>query len=157
MLCIIAAPIGLLSSLLRLTVLEDEPKFRIPLLVPISLQEALGFEISLPREEIRFKCGDQQYLTSMVRERSAHRSMSVMEFAPEGWHLPAGCLAEIDCQNNNPFVLVSRADYTVPQAPTCAPNIYILDAANVESPTSRLVPLVRGKDSSGVVVQQCAD
>jgi len=152
---VVEAPIGLggLNGLMRLTVLQDEAEFRIPLLVPINLQEALGFEISLPREEIRFSCGDARYQTKMVRECTAHRSMSVMEFADGGWQLPAGCLP--DCPDGeNPFLL--RADYTVPQPPPSASSVYILDRATAESPTSQLVPLVRSEDRSEQAVHSSA-
>ena len=95
------------NGVVRLTVLRDSSEMRVPLLFPINLQEALGFNISLPKNKISFWFADQYFCTDMVREPSAHRSISIVDFGPEGWSLPEEALAELG--GTNPFEFASIA------------------------------------------------
>ena len=65
----------------------------IPLLLPINLLEALGFDIKLKKnicvlEEQPWPNG-QPRITNMTRLPSGHRCISIEEFDPEGWNATA--------------------------------------------------------------------
>ena len=88
----IETPVGLagLNGVLRLNVVEDDEQSTIPLLLPINLQEHLGFETSLPKGTytISKHLPDGEPRTgSMFRLPGGHREVSIIDFDPElGWN-----------------------------------------------------------------------
>ena len=81
--------IAKLNGVLKLNVIQDSKEAPIPLLLPINLLEALGFDIKLKNnicvlEEQPWPDG-QPRITSMTRLPSGHRCISIEEFDPAGW------------------------------------------------------------------------
>ena len=75
--------------MLKLHVVQDSKEAPIPLLLPIDVLEALGFDIKLKKnicvlEEQPWPNG-QPRITNMTRLPSGHRCISIEEFDPEGW------------------------------------------------------------------------
>ena len=102
-----------IHALLRFHVLKDG-EFSTPPLLPISFLEAIKANIDLKEETLSTPDGHK---TSLVRQPSGHRTVSILDFRDKPWELPA----QFRRDGHDPFQMVyASSTPSYPASPSSA-------------------------------------